>query len=42
MTAILISATVIIGLIGLSTVMWSFMNTREKFYKEYKSRKRSK
>ena len=42
MTSIIILITLIVGLIGVSTVIWSFVNTRNKFYEEYKSRKRSK
>jgi len=42
MTYIIVSITIIIGLIGISTVIWSLINTRNKFYKEYKSRKRNK
>lgn len=42
MTIIIISITIIIGIIGIATVVWSFINTRNKFYEEYKSRKRNK
>jgi len=41
MTALVISITLLIGFIGISTVVWSFINTRNKSYEEYKSRKRS-
>lgn len=39
MTTLIISITLIIGLVGIATVIWSFINTRNEFYKEYKSRK---
>lgn len=42
MTMLVISMTLIIGLVGVSTAIWSFINTRNKFYEEYKSRKRNK
>lgn len=41
-TTIIISLTLVIGIVGISTVAWSILNTRKKFYEEYKSRKRSK
>ena len=40
-TTIIISLTLIIGIVGISTVAWSIINTRNKFYEEYKSRKRN-
>ena len=42
MTIIIISITMIIGVIGIATVVWSFINTRNKLYEEYKLRKRNK
>jgi nitrogen fixation-related uncharacterized protein len=42
MTALVISITLIIGFIGISTVVWSFINTRNKSYEDYNTRKRSK
>ncbi len=42
MTIIIISITLILGFVGFSIVIWSFFNTRNKFYEEYKSRKRNK
>ena len=41
-TTIIISLTLIIGVAGIATVAWSIINTRNKYYKEYKSRKRIK
>lgn len=41
-TTIIISLTLVIGVVGISTFTWSIINTRKKFYEEYKSRKRNK
>jgi len=41
-TTIIISLTLVIGAVGISVVVWSIINTRNKFYEEYKSRKRNK
>lgn len=42
MTALVISITLFVGFIGIATVVWSFINTRNKSYEDYKTRKRSK
>jgi nitrogen fixation-related uncharacterized protein len=42
MTTIIITITLLLGIVGISTVIWSVFNTRKKFYEEYKSRKRIK
>ena len=42
MTVLVILLTFIIGFIGISIATWSFINTRNKYYAEYKSRKRTK
>jgi nitrogen fixation-related uncharacterized protein len=42
MTTLVILTTVIIGFVGVSTVVWSFVNTRNKSYEDYKSRKHKK
>jgi nitrogen fixation-related uncharacterized protein len=41
-TTIIVSLTLVIGVVGIITFTWSIINTRNKFYKEYKSRKRIK
>ncbi len=41
-TTIIISLTLVIGIVGISTAAWSIVNTRNKFYEEYKSRKHNK
>ncbi len=41
-TTIIITVTLALGLIGVATVIWSILNTRKKFYEEYKTRKRTK
>lgn len=42
MTSIIITITLLLGGVGISIVIWSYVNTRNKFYKEYISRKRGK
>lgn len=41
MTTIVVSVTVILTLAGLSVVIWSLITTRDKYFKEYKERKRN-
>lgn len=41
MTTFIISATVILALAGVSVSIWSLISTRNKYYKEYKGRKRN-
>lgn len=40
MNTLVLTATVIIGLGGIGVVIWSFINTRNKYYSEYVERKR--
>lgn len=42
MTTIIVTIAVLIGLMGISTVVWSYIDTRNKSYEEYVLRKRSK
>lgn len=41
-TTIIVTVTLALGFIGISAVVWSILNTRKKYYEEYKSRKRIK
>jgi len=41
-TTIIVSIALILGLVGISTIVWSIVNTRKKYYEDYKSRKRDK
>lgn len=41
MTIFIISATVILALSGVAVSIWSLVSTRNKYYKEYKGRKRN-
>jgi hypothetical protein len=41
MTTFIISATVILVLAGVAVSIWSLVSTRNKYYKEYKGRKRN-
>lgn len=41
-TTIIIALTLVMGFVGISTVVWSIINTRNKFYEEYKERKKNK
>ena len=41
MTTFIISATVILALAGVAVSIWSLISTRNKYYKEYKGRKRN-
>jgi cbb3-type cytochrome oxidase maturation protein len=41
-TTIIVSIALILGLVGVSTIVWSIVNTRKKHYEDYKSRKRNK
>jgi len=40
MNTLVLAATVTIGLGGIGVVVWSFINTRNKYYSEYIERKR--
>jgi hypothetical protein len=40
MNVLILTATLVIGLIGVGVVAWSFFNTRDKYYSEYVERKR--
>lgn len=40
MNTIILSVAVIVSIIGISVACWSFIQTRNKFYKEFKSRKK--
>ena len=41
MTNLIISLTVILALAGIAVSMWSLINTRNKYFKEYTERKRN-
>lgn len=41
MTNLIISLTVILALAGIAVSMWSLINTRNKYFKEYMERKRN-
>ncbi len=41
MTTFIISATVTLALAGVAVSIWSLISTRNKYYKEYKGRKRN-
>jgi hypothetical protein len=41
MTAIIVSLTVILALAGIGVAMWSLIDTRNKYFKEYTERKRN-
>ncbi len=40
MTILILTATVLIGLCGIGVAVWSFFNTRNKYYSEYVERKK--
>lgn len=40
MTEIIYAITGIGALLGISVAIWSFIDTRRKYYEEYKSRKK--
>lgn len=42
MTIIIIVLTLVIGLVGISIAIWSFIDTRKRYFDEYLSRKRIK
>jgi len=42
MTSLIIILTCIMGFIGIFTATWSYVNTRNKYYEEYKTKKRTK
>lgn len=42
MTSLVIISTCIIGFVGILTATWSYINTRNKYYEEYKTRKKIK
>ena len=39
MTALIYTLTAIGGALGIGVVVWSFLDTRKKYYNEYKNRK---
>lgn len=41
MTTFIISVTAILTLAGIAVSIWSLISTRNKYYKEYKGRKRN-
>lgn len=41
MTTIIVSLTAILALAGVSVAVWSLICTRNKYFKEYKERKRN-
>lgn len=41
MTTFIISVTAILALAGVAVSIWSLLSTRNKYYKEYKGRKRN-
>lgn len=41
MTTIIFALTAILTLAGVSVTVWSLINTRSKYFKEYKERKRN-
>lgn len=41
MTTIIVSLTAILALAGVSVAVWSLINTRNKYFNEYKERKRN-
>jgi hypothetical protein len=41
MTVIIVSITAILALAGVSVTIWSLINTRNNYFKEYKERKRN-
>ena len=40
MTTLIIVVTATIGVIGISVVAWSILDTRKKYFNEYMERKR--
>lgn len=40
MTTLIIVATAAIGIVGISVVAWSILDTRKKYFDEYVERKR--
>lgn len=41
MTTLIISVTVILVLAGIAVSIWSLINTRNKYFKEYMKRKKN-
>ena len=41
MTIFVIGLTITVGLVGVGVAVWSFNDTRNKYFNEYVSRKRS-
>lgn len=39
MTTLIIVLTAIVALVGISTAIWSIINTRKKFYNDFLKRK---
>lgn len=40
MTTLILTIAVIVGLVGICVAVWSFFNTRNKYYSEYVERKK--
>lgn len=41
MTTLIVAFTIILALTGAGIALWSLLNTRKKYYKEYTVRKRN-
>lgn len=41
MTTLLVSVTAILVLAGVGIALWSILNTRKKYFKEYTERKKN-
>lgn len=41
MTTIVVVLTIMLALTGVGISLWSLLNTRKKYYKEYTGRKRN-
>jgi hypothetical protein len=41
MTTFIVSATVILALVGIAVSIWSLINTRNKYFEEYMKRKKN-
>lgn len=39
MTNLVYTVTAVVAILGLGVAIWSILDTRKKFYEEYKSRK---
>ncbi len=40
MTTLIILLSAIVGIVGIGVAVWSFLDTRKKYYEEYLDRKR--